>query len=78
MPGWEADKQLHSTYRSGKPDSPGYTPEEATEVARYQAELVRLSIEVSTHPYWSTLDGGVVAARMALKHAHEQPADKAA
>ncbi|MFE6904469.1 hypothetical protein ACFVFJ_48195 [Streptomyces sp. NPDC057717] len=30
-----------------------------------------MSIEVSTHPYWSTLESGVVGARMALKHAHE-------
>ncbi|MET8332016.1 hypothetical protein [Streptomyces sp. NPDC005181] len=65
MPGWEADEQLHSTYRSGKPDSPAYTQEEAAEVARYQAELLRPSIEVSTHPYWSTLDNGVVGARFA-------------
>ncbi|MGW5277589.1 hypothetical protein ACWEQP_34740 [Streptomyces sp. NPDC004044] len=34
VPGWEADKQLH---RSGKPDSPGYTQEQAAEVARYHA-----------------------------------------
>jgi hypothetical protein len=75
MPGWEADKQLHSHYISGKADSPGYTEEQASEVARYQAELVRLSTAVSTHPYWATLDEGVVEARMALKHAHEQPAE---
>ncbi|MFB6783646.1 hypothetical protein ACFCX0_41715 [Streptomyces sp. NPDC056352] len=77
MPGWEADKQLHSTYQSGKPDSPGNSAEQTAEVARYQAELLRLSIAVSTHPFWSTLDSGVVAARMALKHAHES-ADEAA
>lgn len=35
MPGWESDKQLHSTYRSGKPDSAGYTQEQAAEVARH-------------------------------------------
>lgn len=78
MPGWEADKQLHSTYRSGKPDSPDYTPEQAAEVARYQTELLRLSTVVATHPYWASLDGGVVAARMALKHAHETAGDEAA
>lgn len=78
LPGWESERQPYTSFRSGKADSPGYTAEQATEVARYQAELVRLSIEVSTHPYWPTLDGGVVAARMALKHAHEQPADEAA
>lgn len=75
MPGWEANKQLHSNYISEKPDSPGYTDEQAAQVARYQAELVRLSTAVSTHPYWATLDEGVVEARMALKHAHEQPAE---
>lgn len=42
-------------------------------VRRFQDELRRLSIEVSTHPFRSTLDGGVLEARMALKHAHEQP-----
>lgn len=74
MPGWEADKQLHSHFRSGKADSPGYTDEQAAEVARFQARLVELSITVSTHPYWATLGEGVVMARMALKRAHEQPA----
>ncbi|MET7526554.1 hypothetical protein ACFYSJ_31925 [Streptomyces sp. NPDC005248] len=78
LTGWESERQPYTSFRSGKADSPGYTAEQATEVARYQAELVRLSVEVSTHPYWSTLDGGAVAARMTLKHAHEQPADEAA
>ncbi|MEW2491675.1 hypothetical protein [Streptomyces sp. NPDC048411] len=77
MPGWESEKQLHSGYQSHKDDSPGYTDEQAAEVRRFQAELLRLSAVVSTHPYWSTLDGGVVDARMALKHAHEA-ADQAA
>ncbi|WP_331746781.1 hypothetical protein [Streptomyces sp. NBC_00842] len=75
MAGWEGEKQLHSGFRSGKADSPGYTDEQAAEVARFRARLVELSATVSTHPYWATLDEGVVAARMALKHAHEQPAE---
>ncbi|MEU9567911.1 hypothetical protein AB0D16_39040 [Streptomyces sp. NPDC048161] len=62
MPGWEGDKQLHSS---------GYTQEQATEVRRFQDELRRLSAEVMTHPYWAALSGDVVKARMALKHAHE-------
>ncbi|MFB8085994.1 hypothetical protein [Streptomyces sp. NPDC055992] len=42
------------------------------EFARYRAELLRLSIEVVVHPFWSTLEQGtVVAARMALKHVHD-------
>ncbi|MFE7111693.1 hypothetical protein ACFU98_29715 [Streptomyces sp. NPDC057575] len=72
MPGWEGDKQLHSSYRSHKEDSPGYTEEQAAEVQRFQDELRRLSITVSTHPFWDTVDAGDrVEARMALKHAHE-------
>ncbi|MEW2128582.1 hypothetical protein AB0891_33300 [Streptomyces sp. NPDC007259] len=43
-----------------------------SEFARYRAELLRLSIEVVLHPFWSTLEQGtVVAARTALKHAHD-------
>ncbi|MFJ7489661.1 hypothetical protein ACIQZB_00120 [Streptomyces sp. NPDC097727] len=76
MPGWESDKQLHSNYVSGKPDSSGYTEEQAAEVARFQAELLRLSAEVATHSYWESLSGpDLVDARMALKHAHEQLAE---
>ncbi|WP_331756320.1 hypothetical protein OHA04_45445 (plasmid) [Streptomyces sp. NBC_01590] len=72
MPGWESDKQLHSNYISAKPDSPGYTEEQAAEVARFRARLLELSIAVSTHLYWAALSGeDVVAARMALKHVHE-------
>lgn len=78
MSGWEADKQIHSTYRSGKPNSPGYTQDQAAEVARYQAELLRLSTVVSMHSYWSTLDNGAVGARMALKHVHETAGYEAA
>lgn len=71
MPGWEADKQLHSNYVSAKPDSPGYTPEQAERIAGYRARLLELSTTVMVHPFWDTVGDGVVAARMALKHAHE-------
>ncbi|MEV7239274.1 hypothetical protein AB0N06_37000 [Streptomyces sp. NPDC051020] len=77
MPGWDSERQPYTSFRSGKADSPGYTQEQAAEVRRFQAELLQLSTEVATHPYWATLDSGVVAARMALKHAHET-ADEAA
>ncbi|MFE6977028.1 hypothetical protein [Streptomyces sp. NPDC057682] len=74
MPGWETEKQPYSSFRSGKPDSPGYTDEQRATVDQFRAELLRLSEAVATHPYWATLDrGDVVSARMALKHAHEQP-----
>ncbi|MGW1409415.1 hypothetical protein [Streptomyces sp. NPDC002403] len=73
MPGWEGDKQLHSSYRSHKEDSPGYTEEQAAEVTSFRARLLELSIVVSTHPFWDTVDvGDRVEARMALKRAHEQ------
>ncbi|MDF6042114.1 hypothetical protein LRD69_08030 [Streptomyces sp. JH14] len=71
MPGWEGEKQPYTSFRSGKADSPGYTAEQAADVARYQAELLRLSTQVATHAYWATLDQGVVDARMVLKRAHE-------
>ncbi|MFI7368071.1 hypothetical protein ACIBO4_38610 [Streptomyces sp. NPDC050149] len=76
MPGWEADKQLHSGYRSAKPDSPGYTDEQREQIEAYRAELLELNTTVMTHPYWAGLSENVVAARMALKHAHEQPTDQ--
>ncbi|MFJ8864006.1 hypothetical protein ACIRD8_37130 [Streptomyces sp. NPDC102451] len=75
MPGWEGEKQLHSGYRSAKPDSPGYTEEQRREVARFRAELLKLSSVVFTHPFWATLErSDVVARRMALQHSHESPA----
>ncbi|MFE7330977.1 hypothetical protein ACFU8W_39850 [Streptomyces sp. NPDC057565] len=46
-------------------------------MARYHAELLRLTTEVAMHPYWATLNSGAVAARLALEHAHEA-ADEAA
>ena len=78
LPGWEAEKQPYTSFRSGKADSPGYTAEQAAEVARFQARLLELSVAVSTHPFWGGLEGdAVVKARMALKHAHDEPADDA-
>ncbi|MGW8881923.1 hypothetical protein [Streptomyces mirabilis] len=78
MPGWEGDKQLHSSYRSHKEDSPGYTEDQAAEVTRFHARLLDLSITVSTHPFWESVEAGDrVGARMALKHAHEPAEDEA-
>ncbi|MFI6653223.1 hypothetical protein ACIBI8_37240 [Streptomyces sp. NPDC050529] len=75
MPGWEANKQLHSNYISEKPDSPGYTDEQAAEVARFRARILELSTIVFSHPFWATLGDDVVKARSALLHAHDQPAE---
>ncbi|MFI0596671.1 hypothetical protein [Streptomyces griseus] len=74
MPGWQADKQLHSDYRPSKPDSPGYTSEQHQQVAAFRKRLLDLSIKVSTHPFWQTLGSGlVVEGRMQLKHMDDQP-----
>ncbi|UGY92454.1 hypothetical protein [Streptomyces gobiensis] len=52
--------------------------QQLTELSPREAELRRrfreLSIQISIHPYWETFtDGGVVAARMALRQAVRPP-----
>lgn len=72
LPGWKADKQLHSDRRPEKEDSPGYTPEQAERLAGYRARILELTTSVITHPYWATLSGpDRVSARTALKHVHD-------
>ncbi len=80
MPAREADKQLHSGYRPSRPDSPGYTEEQHRQVAAYRERLLELGVRVTTHPFWKTVEPGlVVAARIQLKHVDDEPpADKAA
>ncbi|MFJ8762748.1 hypothetical protein [Streptomyces cyaneofuscatus] len=74
MAGWEGDKQLHSGFRSSKPDSPGHTEEQRQQVAAYRARLLELSTQVVTHSFWETLKGDdLFAARMQLKHVHDAP-----
>ncbi|EST18147.1 hypothetical protein [Streptomyces niveus] len=41
-PGWEGDKQPYTEYHTGKPDSPGYTPEQKSEKARLRGEALQL------------------------------------
>ncbi|MFF2731831.1 hypothetical protein ACFVS9_28470 [Streptomyces sp. NPDC058008] len=75
MPGWEGPKQLHSDYRPAKTDSPGYTPEQAAQVAGFRVRILELTTLIVAHPYWATLDGpNRIDARSALKHAHEPAA----
>ncbi len=75
--GWTAPKVLYSDGEPRSlPPSPGYTDEQKAEVARLRAEILELSITVSTHLYWDTVPAGDrVDQRMALKHVHEQDAD---
>ncbi|MFJ4313572.1 hypothetical protein ACIP3B_36045 [Streptomyces anulatus] len=70
----EANQTALSSYRPAKPDSPGYTEEQHQRVAAYRKLLLELSAQVSTHPFWQTLDpGNVVSGRMQLKHVDDQP-----
>ncbi|MGW3521378.1 hypothetical protein [Streptomyces hydrogenans] len=71
LPGWPGVKHPHTEeVTAGREDSPGYTPEQAAAEAQLWARIRELSIEVSTHPYWATLERGpkLIDARMALKH----------
>ncbi|MFE1369734.1 hypothetical protein ACFW84_36610 [Streptomyces anulatus] len=74
MPAREADKQLHSGYRPSRPESPGYTEDQHRQVAAYRERLLELGVQVATHPFWKTLDAGlVVAAHIQLKHVDDEP-----
>ncbi|KIF67142.1 hypothetical protein HY68_36170 [Streptomyces sp. AcH 505] len=74
-PGWSGDKMLYSDhYRAEFPDSPGYSEGQKAQDARFRERLIELSATVTTHPYWATLEGGVVAARMELKQVTKEPA----
>ncbi|MGW0121708.1 hypothetical protein [Streptomyces sp. NPDC003327] len=70
LPGWPGTARPHSDeVTGGREPSPGYTPQQAAEEARLRALVTDLSVEVSTHPYWSGRSGPeLVTARMALKH----------
>ncbi|KAB7832516.1 hypothetical protein [Streptomyces mobaraensis] len=73
MPGWSSDPDRDRGYRSERPDSPGWTPEQLQAVTALRRRVLELSIAVSTHPYWASVTEGVVEARMALKRrAHEK------
>ena len=70
MPGWPPVKHPHTDeLTGGREASPGYTPEQVAEERRLWDLVRELSIEVSTHPYWSKPERGpaLVDARMALK-----------
>ncbi|MET7760142.1 hypothetical protein ABZT27_36455 [Streptomyces sp. NPDC005389] len=70
MPGWESVQHPHTgELTGGREPSPGYTPEQAARERRLWDLVRELSIEVSTHPFWSKAERGpaLVDARMALK-----------
>ncbi|MBH1934161.1 hypothetical protein I5Q34_07600 [Streptomyces sp. AV19] len=56
---------------SSRPESPGWTEEEQQQVNALRDRARELSITISTHPFWGTVEPGrVIEARMALKHEH--------
>ncbi|BDT39483.1 hypothetical protein [Streptomyces yaizuensis] len=74
LPGWEDDRR-HPGYRSSRPDSPGYTPDQAAEVDRLHAQMLDLAQLIVTHKHWKGLSGPtLVKARTALKHGAAIPA----
>ncbi|MER8237019.1 hypothetical protein [Streptomyces sp. NPDC094049] len=69
-PGWPA--VIHETTKKvlspAREPSPGYTSEQRADDDRLRALVLELSVVVSTHPYWATVERGeAVAARQALK-----------
>ncbi|MFE6031243.1 hypothetical protein [Streptomyces niveus] len=79
VPGWAGEKQPYTDYKIGKPDSPDSIEHEKIEMVRLRADVMGLSIKVSTHPYWATLEPGtVVEGRMALKQTPPSSAGRAA
>jgi hypothetical protein len=59
--------------RASRPASPGWDPQDATEIARLRKRELELAGSIVTHAFWSSLaPGDVLPARDALKHHHEQ------
>ncbi|MFF0001593.1 hypothetical protein [Streptomyces avermitilis] len=58
---------------SSRPASPGWDPQDATEIARLRKRELELAGSIVTHAYWSEFaPADVLAARDALKRHHEQ------
>ncbi|MFE1230289.1 hypothetical protein [Streptomyces sp. NPDC058745] len=69
MDGWPGDTHPHTgVVTGGREPSPGYSDEQAADEKRLWALVRELSIQVSTHPHWATVDvGDRMQARMDLK-----------
>ncbi|MEU9796391.1 hypothetical protein AB0E27_38535 [Streptomyces sparsogenes] len=58
-----------------RPATEGWSQEDQAEVQRLLDRRLELTITVSTHDFWTTLEGpDRVTARRMLKHAHDTPA----
>ncbi|MEU6664237.1 hypothetical protein [Streptomyces sp. NPDC046821] len=65
----------HGPHDIARPSTTGYTEQEAAEVARFRADVMRLATLVTGHAYWSSLSGPeLVEARMGLISAAKVPA----
>ncbi|MFF4563772.1 hypothetical protein [Streptomyces sp. NPDC001435] len=71
----EAWERPEGYWRDGSPaypDSPGWTPEEQSQVAALREREQELAVTIVTHTYWGTLEPAErPAARDALKHAQD-------
>ncbi|MFD5856108.1 hypothetical protein [Streptomyces chartreusis] len=73
-PGWPAEEE-RGRERPGRPESPGWTEQEAAEFDRLLEELRSSAAVVQTHPWWERckaegIEGpALVQARQALKRA---------
>ncbi|GGT55169.1 hypothetical protein GCM10010271_68740 [Streptomyces kurssanovii] len=69
MPGWPGTEHPHTgEVTGGREDSPGWTEEQKRMVKRLRMECTDLSVRVTTHSYWATLEGEQrVKARSELK-----------
>ncbi|MFB8000117.1 hypothetical protein ACFC4G_46040 [Streptomyces sp. NPDC056002] len=67
----------HGPHDIARPPTPGYTEQDALEVARLKADVMRLATVVTTHAYWGSLSGpDLVEARMGLINAAKAPAGR--
>jgi hypothetical protein len=69
MPGWPGTEHPHTgEVTGGREDSPGWSEEQQRTVKRLRMECIDLSVRITTHPYWATIEGGQrVQARSELK-----------
>ncbi|MEU1592712.1 hypothetical protein ABZ468_07595 [Streptomyces sp. NPDC005708] len=73
-PGWP-DEEERGRERPGRPETPGWTADQAAEYDRLFGELRDATAAVLCHPWWKrcasegTEGPDLVAARQALKHA---------
>ncbi|MEU7636389.1 MULTISPECIES: hypothetical protein [unclassified Streptomyces] len=71
LPGWTHTKENGHFHETARPESPGWTDEEAAQVSELRTRRLGLAEHVVTHPFWATCDD-TPGARSALKHLHAQ------